>query len=254
MRNHSTAWLALKAQPVAKAATKERDGRIRASSLPAQDQNTTGVYSFYQDASALTEGVQLQSAQTASFSSVAECMAACDKDDDCVGFLVQPNASGAAGSTCMLINADTRPDQLLQSAIRAAPGAVAVPDSLPCPSGYSTSHSVTSCAPIQQPQQLTVVLRAKGKCSDAAVEAFKRSLFKYLSNPSKVYGVNTDSLSLKAHCMSAGADDANTTATEVRRNEASASSALDGDTTGGLRCWLACCCILQCFSGGCLPH
>lgn len=193
--------------------------RLKAASTNGQEPsstNSTGVYSFYQDPGLHTHavGVQVPAPGAASFSSVADCMTACDADEECIGFVVVPTANKRlVGTTCTLIKADQRPDQFLQTAVRANPNSVAYPQDLPCPSGFTANESVTSCTPIQQPQQLTVVLRAKGRCSDAAVEAFKRDLAKYLSDPRKLYGVNTNSLSLKAHCMPVSG---NTTSEQVR--------------------------------------
>lgn len=200
----SDPWLALKAMPAgfsaASAHSLQQQQKQQQQSTRAWS-STTGVYTFTHDAYAASVGIQYAPTNVSSFTSVEDCLVACDYSPDCAGFTIQQTvAKDKMGTTCMLIKGNTQQGRFMRTVVRTDPDRAGLPSSL-CPSGFDQTGGVSLCVPITTVQQVTFVLIVTGTCDAAALESVCAAVLAILSDPAVSYGVYTPTLKLTADCM-----------------------------------------------------
>ena len=81
---------------------------------------SSGSYVYYQDASAPNVGLQALAPNAARFTSVLDCLVACDLDNSCAGIVVDFTVEvSALPKTCRLIKGDARQGIYKRSMARA---------------------------------------------------------------------------------------------------------------------------------------
>jgi hypothetical protein len=143
-----------------------------------------------QEENALLVGIQQPAPKRDSFTSVQDCLTACDDDGDkCVGITVLSDlAPLRVGKSCMFIRADTDNGVFKRSMIHTSLNRLALPSAFICPSGMSAPNGASSCKPITTPQVAVMVLKSTGTCSAATIESVRSAVAAFLSNPNSAHG------------------------------------------------------------------
>lgn len=135
-------------------------------------------------------GLQSPAPNRDSFSSVQDCLTACDDDgDECVGISVLSDlAPLRVGKSCMFIRADTSNGVFKRSMVRTSLKRLALPSAFICPSGMDAPNGASSCKPITTLQVAVMVLSSIGTCDAATIESVRSTIFAFLSNPNSAHG------------------------------------------------------------------
>lgn len=108
------------------ASSVQRTTRRIQRAQPGADSTTqakalsSGQYVFYQDAAAASIGLQTPAPGASAFTTISDCLEACDNDNTCVAWVVDMTVSiSARPQTCKFVKGDTRPGQGKRSMIRS---------------------------------------------------------------------------------------------------------------------------------------
>lgn len=92
---------------------------------------SSGTYVFYQDATALSVGVQTLAPGASGFQSISECFLACDFDNACSAVVIEARLDAAERPrNCRLVKGNTRLGSFKRSMARADVARLQVPQSL----------------------------------------------------------------------------------------------------------------------------
>lgn len=167
----------------------------------------SAAFSLPQDANALAIGTQQPAAARDAFTSVEQCLTACDyAGDRCVGVtLLSTVETVKAATTCALIGANTQPGSPKRSMVHTDLTRLMLPSAFLCPSGFTYSGAdahagLVSCDPLTTPQVMVLVLTAAGMCSPAATASIQSALQALLSDPNQAGGVYVPNLRIEVDC------------------------------------------------------
>lgn len=113
-------WIALKVLPSGYVATSPWS--LESTDTTKAKAASTGVYSYYQEAQALAVGIQDPAPGRNTFTSVQDCLTACDNaGDSCAGVTVLSTVESVKiGTTCAFIKANTNPGTFKRTMVRAS--------------------------------------------------------------------------------------------------------------------------------------
>jgi len=143
-----------------------------------------------QEPQALAVGIQEAAPGRDKFTSVQDCLTACDyAGDQCSGITVLSTVEPVKiGTTCSFVKANTRPGVYKRTMIRADLNRLSLPSMFLCPSGYQQSTGSTPCQPMSSPTVVVFSMTATGVCDESTINSVRTALFNFMSNPTNVYG------------------------------------------------------------------